>query len=296
MFTSLASKSYSNENKILFKVNKEIITSLDIINEIKYLKAINKEFNKIEKKQSIEISKNSLIREKIKEIELLKFFEEIKIEEEILDNILINYFKRFGINSEKEFRDYFNNRNIEPSIVRKKISIEILWNQLIYKKFYQNIKIDRNLIKKELINKNIQKEFLLSEILFNVDNKENLDNKFNEIKEKINKKSFAEAALIYSVSDTSKNAGKLGWIKESSLNQKILNELLKSDQDKITSPILIPGGFLILKIEDQREIERELDFDSEIELIVKDKTNKQLNQYSVIYFNKIKKNILINEL
>ena len=108
VFTPISTISYSNENKILFKVNKEIITSLDIINEIKYLKAINKEFKKIEKKQSIEISKNSLIREKIKEIELLKFFEEIKIEEEILNNILINYFKRFGINSEKEFRDYYS--------------------------------------------------------------------------------------------------------------------------------------------------------------------------------------------
>ena len=296
LFTSITVKSYSNENKILFKVNNKIITSLDIINEIKYLKAINTEFEEIETKQSFEISKNSLVREKIKELELLKFLDEIKVEEKILNNILISHFKRLRINSKKEFEEYFLKRNIQPSIVKKKISIEILWNQLIYNKFGQNIKVDKKAIRKNLMNKKSQKEFLLSEILFNVKNKNNLDKKFNEIKKIIKDKGFAQAALIYGVSDTAKNAGKLGWINETSLNQKILNELLDIGENKITNPILIPGGFLILKIEDQREIERELDFDNEIKLIVKDKTNKQLNQFSVIYFNKIKNNIKINEL
>lgn len=296
LYTSTSAKSYSNENKILFKVNNKIITSLDIINEIEYLKAINSEFEKIEAKQSFEISKNSLVREKIKELELLKLLDEIKIEEQILNNIIISYFKRLGVNSKKDFEEYFLKRNIQPSVVKKKISIEILWNQLIYNKFGKNIKIDRKAIRKNLINKKSQKEFLLSEILFNIKNKDNLNKKFYEIKKMIKDKGFAQAALIYSISDTAKNAGNLGWINETSLNQKILIELLNIGESKITNPILIPGGFLILKVEDRRQIERELDLDNEIQSIVKDKTNKQLNQFSVIYFNKIKNNIKINEL
>ena len=39
----------SSENKILFKVNNEIITSLDILNELQYLQSINKEFKNIKK-------------------------------------------------------------------------------------------------------------------------------------------------------------------------------------------------------------------------------------------------------
>ena len=61
-------------------------------------------------------------------------------------------------------------------------------------------------------------------------------------------------------------------------------------------PIVIPGGFLILKIENTREIDVEFDLEQEIQNIIKKKTNEQLNQLSNIYFNKIKKNIEVNEL
>ena len=79
----------SVENKILFKVNNIIITSLDIFTELEYLKTINKEFKKIEKEKAFEISKNSIIREKIKEIEIKRVIKEIKIEDKIINNLIL---------------------------------------------------------------------------------------------------------------------------------------------------------------------------------------------------------------
>ncbi|MDA7605122.1 hypothetical protein N8724_06995, partial [Candidatus Pelagibacter sp.] len=106
----------SFENRILFKVNNEIITSLDIFTELKYLKVINKEFNKIEKEKAFEISKNSIIREKIKEIEIKRAIKEIKIEDKILNNLIISYFKEFEINTISEFENFFLNKNIDPNV------------------------------------------------------------------------------------------------------------------------------------------------------------------------------------
>ena len=141
-----------------------------------------------------------------------------------------------------------------------------------------------------------QKRYFLSEIVFNLD-KENLDEKFKKIKEAIEKNGFENAATLYSISDSSKTGGKLGWVKFNSLSEVIKKELLKIKKNNFTYPIVIPGGFLILKIEDEEEIKSEIkNIEAEIESISMEMTNKQLNQYSNIYFNKIKKEYEINEL
>ena len=286
----------AGENKILFKVNNEIITTIDIALEINYLKIINTDYQKLDKKKAIEIAKNSIIRQKIKKIELSKVLKETNVNEELLNNFILNYYKQLGINSIAEFNNFFISKGIDPNLVKDKVTIEVLWNQMIYSKFRKNIKIDKNLITQELLKNNKQKEFLLSEILFNVKNDENLTNKINSIKKDINEKNFSQAALTYSVSETSNKGGKLGWVKESVLNVKIKDILNNVKIGDFTDPIVVPGGFLILKIEDKREIDKEINLDEEIKQIVDQKINKQLNQSSNIYLNKIKKNIVINEL
>ena len=284
------------ENKILFKIDNEIITTLDILNELKYLESVNNQFKNAEKTQAYEIAKRSLVREKIKEIELRKVVKEIKIENEFLENLIINYFKKKKIKSISDFENYFTLIGIDPSIIKKKITIEVLWNQLIFNKYNQNIKIDKQNIINDIKRSNIQKQYLLSEILFNVNENEKLEDKFNLIKNKIDKSNFSEAALTYSVSDTSSQGGKLGWINESALSKKIKHTIQSITIGNYSDPIVIPGGFLILKIFDIREKKNNFDQNVEIEKIIKEKTNKQLNQFSIIYFNKIKKNISINEL
>ena len=288
--------SLAMENKILFKVNNEIITSMDILTELKYLGIVNKDLKKTTNNQAFEIAKRSLIREKIKEIELKKLLKEIEVEEKFLNNLLINYFKSINIKTISEFEKFFISQDIDPNLIKKKISIEILWNQFIYSKFKQNVKIDRKSIQNELSNNVKKKEFLLSEILFNINENEKLNDKIVLLKKEINEKGFSQTALSYSISDTSSKGGKLGWVSETIMSQKIKDEVKKIKVGDHTDPIVIPGGFLIIKIEEIRDKDNSSDLNNEIEKIIKDKTNEQLNQFSNIYFNKIKKDIVINEL
>jgi peptidyl-prolyl cis-trans isomerase SurA len=285
----------SSENKILFKINNEIITSLDIFNELQYLQIINKEFKNIKKAEAFQISKNSLIREKIKEIEIKRIINEIKIKDKILNNLLINYFKEFKITSIPEFERFFLTKDIDPNIIRKKITLEILWNQLIYRKYKKNVKINKQSIIDDFKKNNKQSEFLISEILFNINESENLKDKFNIINNSIKKNNFSQTALKYSISDTANKGGKLGWMKESILNKNVFNELKKLKIGEHTNPILVPGGFLILKLIDLRKISKDFDLNKEVKKIIDEKTNQQLNRFSNIYFNKVKRDITINE-
>ena len=284
------------ENKILFKVNNEIITSLDIFSEMKYLRTINDEFKKIEKEKAFEVSKNSIIREKIKELEIKRVIKKIEIEDKILNNLIISYFKELEINTITEFENFFLNRDIDPNVIKKKISIEVLWNQLIYSRYNQNVKIDKQLIKNNLSNNKKQKEFLISEILFNIDENENLNKKILLINNSIKEINFAQTALAYSISDTANKGGKLGWISESILSEQIYKKIIKLKVGEHTRPILVPGGFLILKLLDFKEVNKEFDIKNEVKKIVKEKTNQQLNQFSNIYFNKVKKDLVIEEV
>jgi peptidyl-prolyl cis-trans isomerase SurA len=295
-FFLLTNNSNSIENKILFKVNNEIITSLDILNEIKYLKIINEQFKNTEKKQAFEIAKRSLIREKIKQIELKKSVKKIRIEDQFLNDLIINYFKDIQAETISDLESYFISINIEPDLIKKKLSTEILWNQLIFSKYNQSVKINKQDIISELKKNNKQKEYLLYEILFNLDKNQKLNEKFNLISNKINATNFSETALTFSSSNTASKGGKLGWIKESSLSKKIKDILKDIEKGNYSNPIVVPGGFLILKIQETREAVNDFDLNEETERIIKDRTNEQLNQYSNIYFNKVKKNITINEL
>ena len=291
------SNSFSKENKILFKVDNEIITTIDIYNEIKYLEILNdKQFQSLEQNKVIEIAKNSLIREKIKEIELLKRIGSLEIDQNILNEIILNNFKKNNFETITDFEEFFKDLNIKPNAVRKKISIEILWKQLIYQIFNKNVKIDSEAIKNEIKTNTKIKELLLSEIVFTIDENEKLNDKFELIKKRILNYSFSDAALIFSISESAKNGGNLGWIKETSINKKIKNEIENMALGQYSKPLVIPGGFLIIKIEQERYVDVDTDINKEFDLIVKKKTNDQLNQYSIIYLNKVKKNIQINEL
>ena len=120
--------------------------------------------------------------------------------------------------------------------------------------------------------------------------------KLNLIKKDIETKGFENAAITHSVSETSSNGGNLGWIKETSLSPKVKNILNKTELKKTTEPLQIPGGFLILKIVEIRKIKNDINLEKEIKQSIRQKTNKQLSQYSNIYLNKIKKDIKINAL
>lgn len=298
IFLFFSENTYALENKILIKVNNEIITSLDINSEINYLIALNKNIKNLDKEKKYNIAKNSLIREKIKKIELLNYIKKIEVEEKISDEILKSTYSRLGINSKAEFLKYIKNYNIDINTIVKKVSIEMLWNQLIVSKFSDKIKINKDHLKNKILTKDNKeiKRYLLSEILFNVSNNNELQTKLDKIKASIVELGFENTAAIYSISDNSKIGGKLDWINESVLSKKIRNELNNINIGDLTNPIVTPGGFLLLKIEDIKSIKKKIDLNKELEIMIKTESNKQLNQYSNIYFNKISKNFQIDEL
>ena len=292
----LPSTIYSKENKILLRLNNELITSVDILNEIKYLTILNKNFSKITKNRKIDIAKNSLIKQKIKYIEISKFKKNLSIENNIFEQIIKTYFLDLQIKKINDFELFFRSKNLDPEFVKEKIIIETIWNKLIFEKFSKNVKINKSEIEDSIKKKKIQKEYLLSEIVFDVKKNEKLNQKYKSILNLSKEKNFSEAALIHSLSDSSKNGGKLGWIKEGILSRQISNELSKLNIGETTNPLIIPGGFLILHIENIRENEIKLNFEKEMRNIIENKTNTQLQQLSNVYLNKIKKNIQINEL
>tara|TARA_Y100000768_G_scaffold283413_1_gene218058 strand:- start:2338 stop:3279 length:942 start_codon:yes stop_codon:yes gene_type:complete len=296
-FFLLIENSLSFENKIVLKIDNIIITTIDIENEKNYLIALNPNIKKLDENRLNEIAKNSLLREKIKEKEILKYVDNIKLKQDFLDQLIKQRYSRIDLRSKDDFLDYLKNFELKIKIIEKKISIEALWNQLIYQKFYKNVKINKDKLRDEIIKKfeKDEKNFLLSEIVFKVLNKNNLKKKYSEIMDSVNKENFESAALTFSISDSSNVGGKLGWIKESSLNNTINKKLKKLKKGDVTNPILTPNGYLILKIDDIKYIKKNYDENEELNNLIKIKTNEQLNQQSIIYFNKIKKNLSINE-
>jgi len=288
----------SIENKIEFKVNNQIITSIDIIKELNFLAALNPKILELDKNQIFEISKNSIIKEKIKTLEILKFKNKIMIDDNYLSKLVKESYMKINLGSENEFLVYLSKYNLELKDFKKKITIEALWNQLIYSKFKSKVNIDIDKIKSEVVNNKNNKVtlFNLSEIIFNIDQNQTLEKKFEQIKNDIDLNGFENAAVIHSISDSGSTGGKLGWINQNSINQKLNEKIKNLNVGDFTMPIVIPGGFLIIKLEDVKEQDKEINLEEEIQKLTTLKTNQQLNQFSTIYYNKIKKDIKIEKL
>ncbi len=285
----------ASENKILLKVNNELITSIDILNEINYLKSINKDIDNLENKKIIEIARNSLIKYKIKKITLIPIVKKMEISDDDFKRVLISNYSNIGFTKIDEVYQHLKKYNIKPKLIRNKMTINAIWSQFIYDKYSKNIKIDIDKLKQDIQRNEGQTEYLLSEIIFDLKEKETVNEKFNIIKNAINENGFANTALIYSISETSTSGGNIGWVSENSINKKILKKIMEIDINNFTEPLVVPGGYLILKINEKRITKKNIKLEDELKKIVQIKTNEQLNQFSNIFLNKIKKDIVINE-
>ena len=297
IFFIYSSSSSSIENKIIVKIENQIMTSLDVNDEYKYLIELNPSLKKSKKEDIIKLSKRSIINERVKKIEIEKSFKNPQIPEKFLDKILQNVYSKIGIESISDFKKYLTLNDVNFENVKNKLEIEALWNELILIKFSSKVKInEKDLITKIKKNNKFSKSYLLSEISFEVSNLNELDNKFVEISDVINDKGFDFAALKYSVSATSKIGGKLDWINENSLNKQIKDKLKNLKINDFTKPINVSSGFLILQINDIKNTQIEINIENELKQLINFEKNNQLNQYSKIYFNKIKKNLQVDEL
>jgi|TARA_B110000037_G_C17117500_1_gene504340 peptidyl-prolyl cis-trans isomerase SurA len=291
------SSAQSIETRIVHVIQDEVITNIDIKNEFKYLLALNNRLKELDKEQIFTISNESIIREKIKKIELLKNFKTIEINSEYLSVVIKDTYLRLKLKTLNDFKLYLKDYNLLLSDIEKKITIDILWNELIIQKYSRQITINEDKIKKEIINniKKEKKEYQLSEIIFEIKNKNEIKKKYNEIAKSINEIGFKNSASIYSIADTSKIGGDIGWINESLLNNQIKKSISNLKIGELSEPIILSSGILILKISDIKTSQIKIDQESEFKKAVNYERNRQLNQYSKIYYNKIKKNLEFNE-
>ena len=284
------------ENKILFKVDNEIITTIDIYEEIRFLKIFNPEINDLSEAELFEISKNSILRDKIKKIEIMNFVKTLKVENKFIFNLIKSKYSNMNINSFEDFENYLKDKNFNVDNIREKFTIELIWNDLIYQKFNKKVVINKDKIRKEILQnpqKGKQRELLLSEIIFDAQNKINLNDMHKKILLDIEKFGFKKSAIIHSNSDTATNGGLIGWVKEDNLNKTIKKSISKLQPGQFSEPIRTSSGFMIIKVDDKREYVSNINLEDKVNDVVRFQTNNQLDQFSSMYFNKIKKDLMI---
>ena len=290
----------ANEIKILYKLENEIITNQDIIDELNYLISLNNNLTSLEKNKLNEIAVSSVIKEKIKYLELKKYFKINENTKEVDDIVLKELNKRLRINELENIKKHFSSYNLSLNQVKFKIRVELFWNKLIYDRYINKISINKKELRNKVLNnfknKELIDEYFLKEILFNLEENENLEEKYTDIKNTIKSTGFENAANIYSVSNTSKFGGEIGWVNKLQLSKKITNQLDKIEIGGLTNYIPAGNNYLIIKLDNKRKIKSKIDLDNEIEILIQKETDRQLNQYSINFFNKLKKNIFIYEL
>ncbi len=291
--------AYSNEIYVVLKVNNNVITNVDIDNEYRYLIALSPSLQDVDKKTVLKLAKDSIIREKIKQNELNNFYD-LSIKNKFVDRIVSNFYKNMGMNNINEFKNYLSKYNLNYEDIEMKISIEAAWNDLIYKKFASSVEINelelKKRIKKTILDRKEQNSYLISEILFTADDYNKLQAKYKKIEKSILEIGFSNTANIHSVSETAKLGGKAGWISESQLNETIKKEIKNLKIGDHTKAITIPGGFLIIKLNDKKTEMINLNYDEELKKRIENEKNSQLKNFSEIYFKKIKKNSTISEI
>ena len=285
----------SQEIIIISKVNNEIITNFDIENEKKYLLLLNNNLNKLSEDEFFDLAKNSLIREKIKKKEIDRLF--AKQNDKVENKIIKNFYNKLGFDEENIFIDFLEKKKINFESLKEKLLTETLWNQLIYQNFNKQVRIDKNSIEEQIIDyynsKDKKYEYYLSEIV--VSSEKDINLKKKEILKYIKQFGFKIAANKYSKSDTSKFGGDLGWIKGPRLSNNIKDKISKIKIGEISDPIQVSNGYLFLKINDKREIVEKFDLNKEREQQINFEKNRQLNQFSLNYYKKLKKNTVIYE-
>tara|TARA_B100000989_G_C19440124_1_gene426913 strand:- start:64 stop:909 length:846 start_codon:yes stop_codon:yes gene_type:complete len=279
------------------KIDNEVITNHDIEQEINYLKALNPKLNQIDKNELLIIAKNSIIKEFVKKKEIQKY-KKLDLTNSQIDSVLNNLIQNLNFQNEDQLKNYLNNFNFSIEQLKKKIEIENEWKNLIYSKYIKTVKIDREELLKKIEKSSKDKstlEYNLSEIVFKKKRELTLKELVSDIDKSILKNGFENTANIYSISESAKVGGKIGWVKKNSLSDIIIDRLNNLKKNEYSTPLQIDNNFLIFKVNDIREVKTEINKDKELNKMIYIETTKQLDRFSNIFYNKIKLNSEISE-
>lgn len=293
---SLNTKSYGEINNIIsLKIGNKIITNYEIKNKILTTLVLS---NQIISQKNIDKLKSqsldSLIEKKIKEIELEKH--QLKLD----DTRVLNYLNSISSNNVEELRKTFKENNISFSLFKEEVEIQFKWQQFILNTYANQVKVNENIIDKEI--KEIlsqQKSVLqlkLSEIEFSINNDNTDKNKINEIINLINEIGFENVALKFSISPSASAKGDLGWVNYNSLSKKISLVLKDLDVGDISKPIINSGSATILQVKKKRKSDVEnLNIENLRKNLINRKRNELYNLYSQSLLSKLKNSTLIEQ-
>ena len=293
------SRAISDKVSIIYVVENQPITNVEINNEIKYLLLINPKLKEIDKETLVKYASKSILKEKIKELEIIKYYKFGK-NKNIVNNNLNRMMLNLNITEENEFNSLLSSIDLSKKFLSKKIEIELIWNRLIYEMYKDKLVIDEEKIKEKLkttINNQADKinEYNLSEILFSPKTTSDLDADIQKITKSIQDIGFENTANIFSISNSSKFGGEIGWINENQLSKIVLGKIEKLNIGEITDPINVPSGKLILFLKDKRQVKNDLSLEDQLSKKINSERNKQLNSFSAIYYKKIELDTKIYE-
>ena len=298
ILSTFSNNLYGSLLEIKIKIQNQIITNLDIENEKNYLFFLNPKLRNLEQSRINNIAKESLITEIIKKNELKKFFE-FNIDGDLLNVVEKNLYKRKNIKNKSEFLKILKNRDLDYEVIKEKLYFEALWNQLIYQKYSTNVILDKDKLRKNILDQ-VTKEktkfsYNLSEIFFTESIEETLDQKILKISKSIKKIGFENTANIYSISNTSNKGGLIGWINELQISNVIGNEIKSFKVDEVSKAIKLQNGYIIIKLNDKKVFNQKINVDDQLKKLINNETNRQLNNFSTILYKRLKKNIDIDE-
>ena len=293
--------SIENENfiKIILKIDDKIITNQDIVKESKILKILNPQLETLKNNQINKIAKDSLLKENIKQLEIEKFYK-IDYKSNQVEPFIEKIFRNLKFETIDEFKDHLFKSKISYEDIKKKLIIEKSWNQLIFDRYRDKVKVNEDEIEKQfddfINNSKKEKSYLLHEIVFLEKDQNKFEKKYNEILSSINNIGFKKSASIFSEATSSNDNGKIGWIKSSQLNEVILENIINLEKGQFSKPIITAGGALILFIDDIKETDiQTINKQVEISRMIKSEKDRQLNEFSLLHYKKIENNSYVQE-
>ena len=283
--------------RIILKIDNQIVTTYDLEQERNYLLALNPRLNEVDEKTLLDIAKKSIVKEVIRKNEILKY-KELNLQNSQINTVLEKMINDLNFSNLQQFQNYLMSYSVSIDEIRGKIEIENEWKNLIYAKYSKSINIDKASLQSKIDNIS-EKEFLieynLSEIIFSKQNNNNLKEVEKKIFESINEIGFENTANLYSISDSAKVGGKIGWIRKDNLSAEVVEKLKNLKQNSNSPVIEIGNNYLILKINEIKETPVKIDKKKELEKMIMIETSKQLDKFSNIFYNKIKLNSKISE-
>ncbi len=294
LFLSLFfSNILANENKIIVKIDNQIITSYELKNKIlTNIILLNEELNQNNINKNKKLALDSLINSRIKRKEFEKYNIDIN-KTNILSQLLA-----VSANNINELKKKFEVNNLSYEMFEEDIKIEVTWKQFIFQMYNNKVKINEKEIEKQIdkIKKNRLdiEEFRISEILISFNDETDKKNKISFINKKINENGFDETALRYSESSSAYEKGDLGWLNAASLSDQISKIISSLNVGDISPPIENMNDVLFLKLIDKRSSKAQnINYDTLRENLINKKKNELFNLYSGSYLSKLRNNSLI---